>query len=302
MQMVAWNFRIGKSTAMAVIKETCNVIWSVLGPIYVKRPSENVFRQIADTFYSKWNFPNCLGAVDGKHIRMQAPSKSGTEFYNYKNFFSLILLATCDADYKFTLVDIGASGSESDGGVLKDSAFGRALDNKTIQLPKDGYIINTNVKVPFCFLADEAFPLNSYIMRPFPGKGLSEKQLVFNYRLSRARRTIENAFGILASRWRVLKGCIIAEAHTVKIITGATVCLHNFIMTEEGRYPISKRLYATEKYISNLTDDQLKKVGKMGSNNAATKYKAVRNMFVDYFMSPEGLMEHQLEYINRGSF
>lgn len=90
--MLAWNFRIGKSTAMAVIKETSNVIWSVLGPIYVKRPTENDFRRIADGFFSNWNFPNCLGALDGKHIRMQAPSGTGTEFFNYKKFFSLILI------------------------------------------------------------------------------------------------------------------------------------------------------------------------------------------------------------------
>lgn len=82
--MLAWNFRIGKSTTVAVVKETSNVIWSVLSPIYLKRPTENDFRRIADGFFSNWNFPNCLGALDGKHKRMQAPCRTDTEFFNYK--------------------------------------------------------------------------------------------------------------------------------------------------------------------------------------------------------------------------
>lgn len=169
---------------------------------------------ISDGFFNKWNFPNCVGALDGKHIRMQAPYKSGSEFFNHKKFFSLVLLASCDSDYKFTLLDIGAPGSSSDGGVLMDCAFGKALENKEIKLPNDEYIIDTNISAPFCSLCDEAFPLKRYIMRPFPGKKrvqLSKEQHIFNYRLSRARRTIENAFGILVARWRILRGCIAAR-------------------------------------------------------------------------------------------
>ena len=62
---------------------------------------------IATKFDNKWNFPHCLGAIDGKHIIIQAPPRSGSTFFNYKKSFSIVLLAVCNDNYEFTLADIG---------------------------------------------------------------------------------------------------------------------------------------------------------------------------------------------------
>lgn len=73
----------------------------MLQPIVLKPPSKDDWKSISEEFMKKWQFPNCLGAIDGRHMRIQAPPNSGSAFYNYKQFFSMVLLAICDAGYKF---------------------------------------------------------------------------------------------------------------------------------------------------------------------------------------------------------
>lgn len=104
------EFRIGKSTTHKVIHETCKAIWLALQPTVLKFPTKEEWKGIADEFMSDWQFPHCLGAIDGRHMRIQAPPLTGSMYHNYKNFFSMILLATCDSKYRFTYIDIGQYG------------------------------------------------------------------------------------------------------------------------------------------------------------------------------------------------
>lgn len=77
-------------------------------PIYLQySQEESQWIKIAKEFNAIWNFPNCIGAIDGRHCRIQAPPNSGSAFHNYKSFFSLILMAIIDARYRFIWVDIG---------------------------------------------------------------------------------------------------------------------------------------------------------------------------------------------------
>lgn len=123
---IAYAFRIGHSTAAKIIAETCECLWNVLqGEMFV--PSEDNWKKVAKEFYARWNFSHCLGTIDGKHVVLRAPPKSGSTFYNYKGSHSINLMAIASASYRFLLVDIGAEGRHSDGGVFKNSTMGRLL-------------------------------------------------------------------------------------------------------------------------------------------------------------------------------
>ncbi|GFY13454.1 protein ALP1-like [Trichonephila clavipes] len=72
--------------------------------------SGNEWKMVAEEFWAKWNFPLCLGAMDGKHIRIKPPSHSGATYRNYKGLINIVLLALVDANLKFLYVDAGTNG------------------------------------------------------------------------------------------------------------------------------------------------------------------------------------------------
>lgn len=152
---------------------------------------------VARSFMQKLNVPNCVGALDGKHIRISCPINSGSEFFNYKSYFSIVLLALIDANYNFLYVDIGCQGRISDGGVLRNSTLFDMIRDGTLSLPQAIPLQRRNTPVPFYFIGDDAFPISKNIIKPFSGyhaKGSPER--VFNYRISRGRMVVKDAFGI----------------------------------------------------------------------------------------------------------
>ena len=97
--------------------------------------SFNDWRNIARGFKNRWNLPQCVGALVGKHVVMQVPAKSGSLFFNYKKSFSIVLLALCDASYELAAVDFGEVGRQSDDGVFANSNLGRSIVNDYFDLP-----------------------------------------------------------------------------------------------------------------------------------------------------------------------
>ena len=68
-------------------------------------------------FEQKWNFPNCIGCIDGKHVLVQKPDNAGSQFYNYKGTHSVLLMGICNASYRFIVADVGQKGSGNDAGI-----------------------------------------------------------------------------------------------------------------------------------------------------------------------------------------
>lgn len=194
------NYRVGISTVHYIIPRVCSAVWDELVQKYMPEPDTKAWMDIAEGFERRWQFPHCCGAIDGKHVVIQAPPRSGSLYFNYKGTYSIVLLAVVDHDYCFTMVDIGSYGRNSDSGIFLKSAFGRRLYRDTMNVPPASPLEGMPElgNMPYCLVGDEAFPLTTFLMRPFPGRGLTGDQRIFNYRLSRARRISENAFGLLA--------------------------------------------------------------------------------------------------------
>lgn len=214
-------------------------------------------------------------------------------------------MAVADANCCFTVVDIGAEGRRSDGGILQNSELGRQLENKQLNMPKARLISDKGPKLPYVIVADEAFALTNYMLRPYPRKNnLNTNKKVFNYRLSRARRTVECAFGILTSRWKILRRPITANIFNATSIIKATVCLHNFLMAKDLTLPIRNRTYSTvnipltdiNTYFPNLhisaIDDE---------DDAFQRGSTVRDLFTEYFCT-NGVIEQQWDKANKNNF
>ncbi|KAJ8932023.1 hypothetical protein NQ314_015017 [Rhamnusium bicolor] len=174
MRSLLYLFRVGFSTVSTIIAETTKIIWEVLQSIVLQPPTEEEWLNIAVGYKNRWQFPNCIGAIDGKHVQIEAPPNAG--------------------------IDIGSPGRHSDGGIFLNSKIGKGIKEGQLNIPQEMEIIRGCPELPFVIVGDAAFPLLKNLLRPYPARqGLGVNEQIFNYRLSRPWLTVENAFGILAS-------------------------------------------------------------------------------------------------------
>lgn len=188
------------------------------------------------------------------------------------------------------------------------SDFGVRFESGQMNLPNPRKLTVDGPPLPYCLVADEAFPLSNYMLRTYPGKNISIERRVFNYRLSRARRLIENVFGILASRWRILRRPIETNVTTAEKITKAVCCLHNYLRLQDT----GKNQYITSELVDqeselNIDDDTLgswrmepdtcfEDIRRMGRNNSTVEAINIRDEFCKYF-NGEGAVPWQYEQI-----
>lgn len=115
-----FSYRV-PSTGNSIILITCETIWKTLSEKELPTPIEELWKEITNNNSSIWQFPNCIGAIIGKHIQMQAPRHSGSLFFGYYfYFFSIVLLALVDTNYEFVVFNIGGYGKSRDGVIFQN--------------------------------------------------------------------------------------------------------------------------------------------------------------------------------------
>lgn len=252
----------------------------------------------------------------------QKPPHSGSLYYNYKSFFSIVLLAIVDADYKFVFIDLGGYGSEGDATLFNRSSLARRLEKATqiyehggLDFPFDNFLPGTNIQAPHVLLGDQAFALQRHLMRPYFRKKAGDRETIFNYRLSRARRVVENAFGILTTRWRVLESKINASVDAVEDIVKACLVLHNYLKTHDATDHSQPR-YVPEHYVDYEGSNGDLILGDWHENvdhnyglfpllpdeEERRNYYSIRDRFKSYFCSDVGEVPWQMESVQAGQY
>lgn len=244
--------------------------------------------------------------MDGKHITIEAPSNSGTEFFNYKGTFSIVLMALVDAKYCFIFADVGCQGRISDGGVFRNTLLFKKLQDNDLNIPLDAPLSQfRSMPVPYVIVADDAFALETNIMKPYPGthdKGSVRR--IFNYRCSRARRVVENAFGIMSAVFRVLRKPMLLDPEKASLITMTCLYLHNFLRKSRS----SSTRYTPVGTLDSETDGILIE-GSWRQEPASTSFlplrkiarktgiegNRIRDEFADFYAN-EGRVAWQADY------
>jgi len=279
------TYRLGLSTVSGIIRDVLDALWMYWRKDCFPEITTDLLDSVAREFEEKANFPHCIGAVDGKHIRIVKPEHSGSDFYNYKHYFSVQLMAVCDVKYRFLFIDVGAKGKEADSTIFKQSKFYKKLENGTIKLPESKPLSGQNIPSPYVFVGDEGFGISPFMLRPYAGSFLPLKKKVFNYRLSRARRVIECAFGILTNKWRILHRPLNVQLELAEQIVKVCCLLHNFVLSRDG-YRFQDTL--SIEGLGNMPTDS-----SQGGKNANN----MRDVFANYFMSPEGEVPWQFNKV-----
>lgn len=270
---LAFNFRVGSSTVALIVREVVLAIWDKLLCRHMPVPTKDTFTKIASDYFQLWNFPNAVGSIDCKHVRITCPDHTGSMFHNYKHFFSLVLQGVADAHYKFVTVDVGGFGKQSDGGTFQASDLFDLLQKQKLDLPKPSFLPGTNVKAPYVFVGDEAYPLLSYLLKPYARDDIGIDEENYNKRLSRMRKSIECAFGIMYSKWRLLSKSIETRVDNAENIIKCMCLLHNIIIDREG---IEHNLI--DAIVVPVAESRKRPLGRP-TNEA----KSVRDLFKSYF-------------------
>nr|CAI5823929.1 unnamed protein product [Callosobruchus analis] len=253
MQALAWTFHTGHSTIHYIIHETCKALWDVLALDYLETPEK--WEDISRGFQERWNFPHCLGSIDGKHVNIQAPPGRA-----------------CDAYYKFTYVDIGAYGSQSDGGVLKNSVFGQRMENNNI-IPMDKCLPGTNIVMPYFFVGMKLSLLKKYYAT-FSWTAIEQYSKDFQL------QTHEHV------RWRILRTPINAKVENIDNIVKAIVTLHNYCQTELSGP--GNDIYCPPNFVDRdgeenggwrAEQESLPSVGRLGANVAKRFVYDIRKLW-----------------------
>jgi len=172
-----YGFRVAYNTICLIIKDVCQaIIEEYHQEVIVTPTTPQEWRTVSDHMSQRWQFHHCIGALDGKHVAIRKPHNAGSYYYNYKNFHSIVLLGLIDGQYKFLWADVGANSACSDAQIWDECQLKVAIQNVSIGIPPADFLPHDDQDMPYFIIGDDAFPLRTYMMKPYARCGLDVEQ------------------------------------------------------------------------------------------------------------------------------
>lgn len=210
-------------------------------------------------------------------------------------------IALVDADYRFIYLDVGSEGRVADGGIWRRSSLYRWMKAGILNIPPSKPWPNGEEHGPQsnAIVADDAFALSTNLMKPYSTRSLTKTQRIFNYRLSRARRVAENAFGIMSNRFRILLTNVYRTPDRVVQMCLCVGALHNYLRATGGASYIGPAGVDLEDANHHTIpgewrgDAPLQVLQTSQNRNATRDAKAMRDQMATYFSEGGGRVAWQ---------
>ena len=288
---IAEMAELGALTVHEFVTQVCRLIVEHLWEECVMKRmpcTEQEFKQKMKEMNDKWQFPFCWAAIDGCHIPIKCPSggaASCKEYHNFKNFYSVVLMAMVESRYRFIWGSCGFPGNSHDAIIFQSTALWENLKGDDF-IPDIGHKV-ADITIRPLVTGDPAFPFQPWLLKPYTNAILTEKQTYFNYRLSRARMVTEGAYGQVKGRWRVLLRKNESEPFQVKKTTLACMVLHN-ICNEKGdaicsKLDLTRDPRSNEKRDCQAIRDALEMTACSKVSDSNAQATQIRNTLADMF-------------------
>lgn len=237
-RVVGKIFGLHTSTVQKHFYRVVNAINKKLLRKVIYMPQEAEADKISKSFEKMTGgIPQIIGCIDGTHIPILPPEEGLKDFINRKSWASIILQGIVDDRCLFRNISCKFPGSAHDANVFKNSAI---FERAEQIWPKEKIGFN-GVDIPYILLGDPAYPLLPWLMKNYPGSGLTAERQSFNEHMNSGRIRVEMSFGKLKCRFRILcKRSEVSYKFMPKVVAACCV-LHNLIELNKKSNIISQQ-------------------------------------------------------------
>ncbi|KAK2572795.1 Protein ALP1-like [Acropora cervicornis] len=269
-------FGVGESICSEVCLEVAQSICEEFGQQFLGTPSHEDLKRQAQLFETELGYPMCIGERDGSHIPIRR-SFEEERFYGASKGF-IVLQIVAGADYRILAATMGHAGNTHDSTIMKNHSFWK---NREDIFPPGSRVIE-GVRIPYLETGDSAFKPTPTSMKPCTHKKRTDAQAYYNYRHSSARMVVEQTFGLLKGRFRILWFTNESSIPTVNAITMACCILHNICIVREVAFKYEWILARKDIHkLDNSEDDDVDVVERnvAGASDAKEIRKALTSLF-----------------------